>query len=164
MLVENKIFVTSNRACSSSNDHRPLYHISLHISTQDIPKHLNSTDPVSELTALNLAILNTLWLPDVEIRCRGGIYLTSRWYLGILVGSRDRIVAWNLSILQKTYFRSQPLKYPEMTTNKFDGTRSEDGISQLYPWVQPRCLPGTTKLNRSYGESLNFRCVGSFYV
>ena len=32
-----------------------------------------------ELTALNLAILSTLWLPDVEIRCRGGIYLTSRW-------------------------------------------------------------------------------------
>ena len=83
-----KRFQPRNRYCkssifakvrSSSTDHRPLYHISLHISTQDIPKHLNSTDPVSELTALNLAILNTLWLPDVEIRCRGGIYLTSRW-------------------------------------------------------------------------------------
>ena len=70
---------SSRRFVSSSTDHRPLYHISLHISTQDIPKHLNSTDPVSELTALNLAILNTLWLPDVEIRCRGGIYLTSKW-------------------------------------------------------------------------------------
>ena len=40
----------------------------LFILHQDIPKHHNSTDPQSELTALNLAILKTLWLPDVEIR------------------------------------------------------------------------------------------------
>jgi len=35
---------------------------------QDLPNHINTTDPQSDLSALNLAILKTLWLPDVEIR------------------------------------------------------------------------------------------------
>ena len=40
---------------------------------------MNMTDPQSELTALNLAILNTLWLPDVEIRYLEVLLVSMHW-------------------------------------------------------------------------------------